>query len=97
MPSIIDLDTAGLQRSAHISGKPPNKSNILSCKTMMKFFCVYGIALASLWPPRESSLHYRAQNFVNTSVNEFQYEIKNFDKKLNALNPMELLLEKENK
>ena len=52
MPHIVDPDTAGLQRLARLAGKPPNKSTVLSCKTIMKYFCVYGIALALLWSPR---------------------------------------------
>ena len=41
MTPIFDLATAGLQILARLSGKSPNKSNRLSCKTIMKFFCVY--------------------------------------------------------
>ena len=48
MLPISDLATAGLQRLARIYGKPPNKSTVLSCKTIMKCFCVYGIAIALL-------------------------------------------------
>ena len=48
----FDLATTCLRRSDRISGKPPNKSTILSCKKVMKCLCVYGIALDSLWLPR---------------------------------------------
>ena len=94
MPLIVDLATAGLQISARLSGKPPKKSTVLSCKCFMKCFCVYAINLALLWSPRESSLHSRAQIFVNSSVNKFHSVNKNFDNTLNSLRPMELLAEK---
>ena len=54
MTPIVDLDAAGLRRLARLYGKPPNKSTFLSCKIIIKCFCVYGIALVSLWSPRES-------------------------------------------
>ena len=57
IPLIVEFSTAGLQRLARLYGKPPNNINVLSCKIIMKYFCVYGIALAMLWLPRESSLH----------------------------------------
>ena len=63
MPPIVDIATSGLQISARLAGKLPNKSPRLSCKTIMKCLCVYGIPLASLWLPREISLHSRAQIF----------------------------------
>ena len=63
----------------------------------MKCFCIYGIALALLWLPREISLNSRLQNFVNASVNISHCTNKNFDDSLNALHPMELLAEKDNK
>ena len=96
MPLIVDLATAGLRISARLAGDPPNKSTVLSYKTIMMCFCVYGIALALLWSPRESCLHSQAQIFVNTSVNIFHSTNKNFDNTLNALHPMALLAEKEN-
>ena len=94
MPLIVNLETAGLLRLDFISGKPPNKSTVLSCKTIMKCFCVYGIALSSLWQPRESSMQSQAQIVANASVNTFHSADKNFDNTLNALYPMELLVEK---
>ena len=57
MPPIVDLATSGLQILAHIYGKPPKKSTVLSCKTIMKCFCVYVISLALLWLTRKSYLH----------------------------------------
>ena len=62
----------------------------------MKCFCFYGIALALLWLPMESSLHSRAQNFVNASVNKFHSEDKNFDNTSNDIHQRALLAEKEN-
>ena len=87
MPPIVNLTTAGLQGSARLSGKPPNKITVLLCKKTIKYLSVDGIALASLWLPRESSLHSRAQIFVNNLVNTFHSEDKNFDNTLNALYP----------
>ena len=49
IPLIADRATAGLLRSTRLNGKPPNKSTVFSYKIIMKCFCVYGIALASLW------------------------------------------------
>ena len=55
MPSIIDLETSGLQRSPHIAAKESEKKHsILSCNTIMNCFCVFGVAMASLWTPGES-------------------------------------------
>ena len=62
----------------------------------MKCFCVYAIAVALLWLPRESSLHSWARFFFNASVNTFKSANKNFDNTLNALHPIALLAEKEN-
>ena len=96
MTPIFDLATAGLQKLARLSGKSPNKSNRLSCKTIMKCFCIYGIPLDLLWLPRKISLHSQAQSFVNDSVNTFYSANKNFDNTLNALHLITLLEEKEN-
>ena len=57
IPPIVDLSTSVLQRSSRLSGKPTNKINVFSCKTIMKIFCVYGISLALSWLPREIYLH----------------------------------------
>ena len=62
----------------------------------MKCFCVFGIALASLWTPGESSLHCRVQNLVFASVNFFDSANQNFDSTLNALHPIAFLAENEN-
>ena len=49
MPSIIDLSTAGLIRSPRIAAKESDKNHsVLSCNTIMKCFCVFGVAMASL-------------------------------------------------
>ena len=63
---------------------------------IMRCFCVFGIAMASLWTPGESSLHCRIQNLVFASVNVFYSANHNFDSTLNALHPMAFLAEKEN-
>ena len=94
MPPIAYLATAGLRILACLSGKPLNKSTVFSCKIIMKCFCVYGIAIALLWLPREMFLHSRAKTFVNALVNKFQSVNNNFDNTLNSLRPMELLAEK---
>ena len=91
MPLIVDLATVGLRILARLAVKPPNKSTALSCKTIMKYFCIYGIDLDSLWLPRESYFYSRAQHFVNASVNSFQSVNNNFDNTLNSLHPMTLL------
>ena len=61
----------------------------------MKCFCVFGVAMASLWTPGESSLYCRTQNLVFASVNTFHSANQNFDSTLNALHSMALLAEKE--
>ena len=89
MPPIVDLATAGLRRLPRIAAKQSGKNHSgSSCNTVMKCFCVFGIALASLWTPGESSLHCRAQNLVFASVNMFHSANQNFDNTLNALHPM---------
>ena len=62
----------------------------------MKCFCVFGVAMASLWNPGESSLYCQTQKIVFASVNTFHSANQNFDSTLNALHPMSLLTEKEN-
>ena len=57
MPPIVDLATAGLQRLARLAGKLPNKKTGLSCATVMKCFCAFGIPLALLWSSGETTLH----------------------------------------
>ena len=47
MPSIIDLATAGLRRSPRIAAKESDKNHsVLSCNTIMKCFCVFGVTMA---------------------------------------------------
>ena len=97
IPSIIDLATDGLRRSPRISAKKSEKNHyILSCNTIMKCFCVFGVTMASLWTPGESSLYCRTQKLVFASVNTVHLDNQNFDIILNALHPMALLAEKEN-
>ena len=62
----------------------------------MKFFCVFGVAMTSLWTPGESSLYCQNQKLVFASVNILHSDNQNFDGTLNALHPMALLAEKEN-
>ena len=62
----------------------------------MKCFCVFVVAMTSLWTPRESSLYCQTQKLVFASVNTFHSANQNFDRTLNALHPMVLLAEKEN-
>ena len=62
----------------------------------MNCFCVFGVAMVSLWKPGERSLHFRTQKLVFSSLNTFHSANQNFDGTLNALCPMELLEEKEN-
>ena len=58
MPSIINLATTGLRRSPRIAAKESEKNNSsLSCNIIMKCFCVFGVAMTSLWTPGESSLY----------------------------------------
>ena len=58
MPSIIDLATSGLQLSPCIAAKESEKiHSSLSCNTIMKCFYVFGVIMASLWTPGESSLY----------------------------------------
>ena len=60
MPSIIDLATSGLRRSPRIAAKESEKNHSsLLCNTIMKCFCVFGVAMTSLWTPGESSLYCR--------------------------------------
>ena len=45
MPSIINMATTGLRRSPRIAAKESEKNNSsLSCNTIMKCFCVFGVA-----------------------------------------------------
>ena len=62
----------------------------------MKCFCVFGVAMTSLWTPGESSLYCQTQNLVFASVNIFHLANQKFDSTLNALHPMALLPENEN-
>ena len=62
----------------------------------MKCFCVFGVEMASLWTPGESSLYCQTQNLVFDSANTFHSDDQYFDSTLNALQPMPLLEEKEN-
>ena len=95
MPSIIDLVTSGLRQSPRIAAKElENIHSTLLCNTIMKCFYVFGVAMASLWTPGESSLYCRTQNLVFASVNTFHSANQNFDRTLNALHPMALLAEK---
>ena len=97
MPSIINLETTGLRRSPHIAAKEPEKNHSsLSCNTIMKCFCVFGVAMTSLWTPGESSLYCQTQKLVFVSVNTFHSANQFFDSTLNALHPMALLAGKEN-
>ena len=97
MPSIINLATTGLRQSPRISAKESEKTHsILSCNTIMKCFCVFGVATTSLWTPGESSLYCQTQKLVFASVNTFHSANQKFDSTLNALHPMALLAEKEN-
>ena len=95
MPSIIDLATSGLWRSHCIATKESEKiHSSLSCNTIMKCFCVFVVAMASLWTPGESSFYFQTQKLVLASVNKFHSANQNFDSTLNALHPMALLAEK---
>ena len=52
MPLIMDLATAGLRRSPCIAAKESEKiHSSLSCNTIMKCFCVFGVTMTSLWNP----------------------------------------------
>ena len=62
----------------------------------MKCFCVFGVAMTSLWTLGESSLYCQTQKLVFASVNTFHWANQNFDSTLNALHPMALLSEREN-
>ena len=62
----------------------------------MKCFCVFCVAMTSLWTPGESSLYCQNQKLVFASVNTFHLANKFFDSTLNALHPMAFLAEKEN-
>ena len=96
MPSIINLATTGLQRSPHIAAKESEKNHSsLSCNTIMKCFCVFGVAMTSLWTPGESSLYCQTQKLVFASVNTFHSANQNFDSTLNALHQMALLADKK--
>ena len=96
VPSITDLATTGLRRSPRIAAKESDKNHsVLLCNTIMKCFCVFGVAMASLWTPGESSLYCRTQKLVFASVNVFHLDNQNFDRTLNDLHPMALLTEKE--
>ena len=60
MHSIINLATTGLRRSPRIAAKESEKiHSSLSCNTIMKCFCVFGVAMTSLWTPGESSLYFQ--------------------------------------
>ena len=59
-------------------------------------FCVFGVAMTSLWTPGENSLYCQTQKLIFASVNKFNSANQNFDSTLNALHPMALLVEKEN-
>ena len=97
MTSIINLITTGLRRSPHIDVKEPEKiHSSLSCNTIMKCFCVFGVAMTSLWTPGECSLYCQTQKLVFASVDTFHLAKQIFDSTLNALHPMALLEEKEN-
>ena len=97
MPSIINLTTTGLRRSPRIAAKESEKTHSsLSCNTIMKCFCVFGVAMTSLWTQGESSLYFQTQKLVFASVKKFHSANQNFDSTLNALHPMVLLTEKEN-
>ena len=97
MPSIIDLATDGLRRLPLIDAKESDKNHsVLSCNIIMKCLCVFGLAMASLWTPGESSLYCRTHNLVFASVNTFHSANKILNSTLNALPPMALLAEKEN-
>ena len=62
----------------------------------MKCFCVFGVAMTSLWTQGGSSLYCQTQKLVFASVNTFHWDNQNFDSTLNSLHPMALLTEKEN-
>ena len=62
----------------------------------MKCFCVFGVAMESLWTPGESSLYCQTQKLVFASVNTFYSTNQHFDSTMNALHLMALLIEKEN-
>ena len=95
MPSIINLATTGLRRSPRIAAKESEKNHSsLSCNTIMKRFCAFGVAMTSLWNPGESYLYCQTQKIVFASVNTFHSANKFFDSTLNALHPMALLAEK---
>ena len=77
MPSIINLATTGLRRSPRISAKESEKiHSSLSCNTIMKCFCVFGVAMTSLWTPGERSLYFQTQKLVFASVIHFTWLIK---------------------
>ena len=61
----------------------------------MKCFCVFSVAMTSLWTPRESLLYCQIPKLVFASVNTFHSANQSFDSTLNALHPMALLAEKE--
>ena len=62
MPSIINLATTGLRRSPRIAAKEPEKiHSSLSCNAVMKSFCVFGVAMTSMWTLGESSLYCHTQ------------------------------------
>ena len=62
----------------------------------MKCFCVFGVAMISLWNPGERSLYCQTQKLVFASVNTFHSANQNFDSTLNALHLMALLEEINN-
>ena len=62
----------------------------------MKCFCVFGVAMTSLWTPGGNYLYCQTQKLVFASVNTFHSANQIFDSTLNALHLMALLTEKEN-
>ena len=61
----------------------------------MKCFCVFDVAMTSLWTTGEISSYCQTQKLVFASVNKFHSDNKVFDSTLNALHPMALLAEKK--
>ena len=95
MPLMINLATTGLRQSPRIAAKESEKIHYsLSCNTIMKCFCVFSVAMTSLWTPRESSLYCQIPKLVFASVNTFHSANQSFDSTLNALHLMALLAEK---
>ena len=91
MPSMLNLQTAGLRRSSRIASQESKPS--YSCM-ISRCFCLLATVITILGAPSINTMYSGCQNMKFATVHAFHAANQVFDNTLNVLHPMALATEK---